>query len=259
MSLLAERRRRRPSAKLPRAALPAAAANLPAPPVPAGYGDAAFVRSPWSGCRLMAIAYVGPLSRYFAAERGAVGAHPGVLAWRDDLRAAIAPKVAAQLLWDEAAPGLAATDLGDSGLLAVRLLAFLADRSDLEWPDTVPALLELDPEWRAAAADKFAKSRYGHLLACELWLPGDFPVTFRVPMPDGEMLEVGSLQVLADQLKWLNQRTFQADAEEVAQWLALPAPPGGAFVAAAQRGFAGMATAVDAALREHQPLRVRPV
>ncbi|MGB3969609.1 MAG: hypothetical protein WBO45_22940, partial [Planctomycetota bacterium] len=184
----------------------------------------------------MAIAFAGPLSRHFASSSGdAARLRAGVEAWRDDLRAVVADKVRAQLVWDEAVDVAFTADLGASGWLAVRLLGLLADRTDLEWPDTVPPLLELDPEWRAAADAKFARSHFGQLLACTTWLPGDFPVTFRVPLPDGQSAEVGSVAVLADQLGRLNQRTFQADAATLAAWRACPAPPAGDFVAAARR------------------------
>lgn len=210
----------------------------------------------------MALVFVGALSRWFA-EFGAAGAanasrlRPGIEAWREDLRASVADKVRAELHWDEGAATTCVHDLGDSGFLAARLLGFLADRSELEWPDTVPPLLEMLPEWRADADAKFPRSRYGQLLACHVWLPGDFPVTFRVPMPDGEAAEIGSVQALADQLKWLNQRTFQADAEEVARWRRLPAPPGGEFVAAARRGLGGLLDAAGAAREWRLPIVVR--
>ena len=208
----------------------------------------------------MATAFAGPLARHFVGARGDLArVRHGVETWRDDLRSAVADKVGTQLHWDEGADVAFTAELGDSGFLALRLLGLLADRPELEWPDTVPPLLELDAEWRAAAEAKFARSRYGQLLACQLWLPGEFPVTFRVPLPDGETAEVGSLQGLADQMKWLNQRTFQADADDVIGWRELPAPPGGEFVAAARRGFAGLSAAVDVALRHRLPVVVRQV
>jgi len=207
----------------------------------------------------MALAFAGPLSRWYTRAGGdAARVRDGIVAWRDDLRAAVAPKVAADLHWDEAAPVAATADLGDSGWLALRLLALLADRSDLDWPDTVPPLLELLPEWRAAAEAKFATSRYGQVLACEMWLPGDFPVTFRVPAPDGANVEIGAVGVLADQLRWLNQRTFQAPADELVAWAALPAPPGGAFVPAAQRGLAALTRVVTAAVATGLPVALQP-
>lgn len=205
----------------------------------------------------MATAFVGSLAAFYATPtRSAVQLRPGVEAWRDDLRGAVAGKVAAQLHWDEGAPGRA-HDLGEAGWMALRLFAFYAEQSDLELPDRVPALLELDREFRAAHDGKFERSRYGQLLACRVWLPGDFPVTFKVPLPDGDAAEVGSLEVLADQLQWLNGRTFQADEAEIARWQTLPAPAGGALLDAARRGFAGLSAAVAWGRAERLPVLVR--
>lgn len=210
----------------------------------------------------MAIAFAGSLSRWFASTGASAGADParlrvGVEAWRRDLCASVAPKVAEQLVWDEGASAHATSDLGDAGWIALRLLAFYGERAELEWPDTTPPLLELDPHWRAAADTKFPKTLYGQLLACRVWLPGNFPVTFRAPLPDGEAAEIGSLDLLADQLRWLNARTFQADADDVVAWRTLPAPAGGELLAAARRGYAALLQAVEVAQRERLPLLVR--
>lgn len=204
------------------------------------------------------IAWAGPLSRWYA--RGGVDAaklRVGVEAWREDLRASVAAKVGAQLVWDEGTEVAGQWDLEESGWMALRLFAFYAERSDLEMPDTVPAVLEFDREWRAASEAKFGKSLYGQLLACSVWLPGEFPVTVRAPMPDGETAEIGSLVMLADQMKWLNQRTFAADADEVARWMELPAPAGGELIAAARRGYAALWAAVRAGLQSVVPVVVR--
>jgi hypothetical protein len=206
----------------------------------------------------MATAFAGPLSRFFAKTTAAAARlRPGVETWREDLRSSVAEKVAAQLDWDEAAPAAFSADLGDSGWMALRLFAYYAERSDLELPDTVPPLLELDPEWRAAADQKFARSRYGQLLACRVWLPGDFPITWRAPLPDGDSAEMGSIDVLAAQLAWLNQRTFQADADEAVGWGSTPAPPGAPLLSAAQRGYAGLLAAVQFATGNRLPVLVR--
>ena len=201
--------------------------------------------------------FAGPLSRWFAGPGGdPAKLRHGVEAWRADLRASVAAKVGEQLVWDEGAAVAFERDLGGAGWMALRLFAFYAERADLELPDTVPALLELDREWRAASESKFAKSLYGQLLACRVWLPGDFPVTLRAPLPDGETVEIGSLVALANQLKWLNQRTFAADADEVARWAELPAPAGGELLAAARRGYAGLHAAVATAVRHAVPVVV---
>jgi len=204
------------------------------------------------------MAFAGPLSRWFARDGAdAEQLRAGVELWRDDLRASVAGKVAEQLVWDEGAEVAATADLGDAGWMALRLFAFYCERTELELPDTVPALLELDGEWRAAVDAKFDRSRYGQLLACRVWLPGDFPVTMRAPLPDGEAAEIGSLAVLADQLKWLNERTFAADAETIVSWRELPAPAGGELLAAARRGYAGLHAAATAARAANVPLVVQ--
>lgn len=203
----------------------------------------------------MVKAIAGPLSRFFGKdEEDALRLRAGVDAWRKDLVSSVAEKVGAQLEWDEASDTVFESDLGASGWTALRLFAFYAERSDLEWPDTVPALPEFDTTWREAADDKFSKSLYGQLLAAEMWLPGEFPVTIRAPRPDGDAAEIGSLKVLADQLLWLNQRTFQADLDEIATWLEMPADAGGAFLLAARRGYAALRAAVDVAQANAVPL-----
>lgn len=210
----------------------------------------------------MASAFAGPLSRFYARGGGGDDAAvlaAGVEAWRDDLRASLAAKVAAELVWDERADVAAVFELGDSGLLALRLFAFYAERSDLEMPDTVPALLELDRDYRAASDGRFERSLYGHLLACRVWLPGEFPVTFRAPLPDGDSAEIGSVAVLADQLRFLNRRTFAVDEDRIADWLALAAAPGAPLLDAARRGFAGLWAAARLAADARVPLVVREV
>ncbi|MBL8732535.1 MAG: hypothetical protein JNN13_09225 [Planctomycetes bacterium] len=206
----------------------------------------------------MAQAFAGPLCRWYATpDREPLQLRRGVEAWRADLRAAVAEKVGQQLVWDEGADVAFTVELGEAGWMALRLFAFYCERTELELPDTVPPLLEFDAEWRAAADKSFVTSRYGQLLACRVWLPGDFPVTFKAPLPDGDSAEIGSLQVLADQMKWLNQRTFQADAGEVERWLGCAAPAGGDLLTAARRGYAGLAAAIVMAQRHQLPVVVR--
>lgn len=208
----------------------------------------------------MAVAFAGPLCRWFAARAGAADLarlRGGVEAWRADLRAAVADKVRAQLEWDEGSALAREFDLGDAGWTALRLFALYAEQPELELPDATPPLLELDPAWRSAADAKFARSNYGQLLACSVWLPGEFPVTLRAPLPDGETAELGSLGALAAQLHWLNERTFQADAAAIAAWREVAAPTGGALIPAARRGYAALLAAVECAQAARLPVVVR--
>ena len=207
----------------------------------------------------MVRAFAGPLCRYYAKERGdAAAAVAGVQAWRQDLIAALAGRVQEQSLqWSEDpdATGLW-TDLGEAGWPALRLFAFYAERTELELPDTVPRLLELDRDYRQAIDEKFERSRYGQLLACSVWLPSEFPITLQAPMPDGQSAEIGSLPILRDQLRWLNERTFQVDESSIADWLSMAAGGGGALLPAALGGYAGLWAAVGAGAESGSPVVV---
>lgn len=204
----------------------------------------------------MAKVFAGPLCRFYARPgRDPMHLLEGLAAWREELMDALRPKPHLPMPWGE--DPRAETlwcDLGPAGFPALRLFAFYAERSDFDLPDTVPPLLELDQEWRQAADGRFATSKYGHLLAATVWLPGDFPFTARVPMPDGEMAEFGSLQVLRDQLRFLNARTFQADAAAIDGWRQLPAEPGGELLSAARRGFASLWAASQFASAHGTPM-----
>jgi hypothetical protein len=207
----------------------------------------------------MATVFAGSLCRFFAYPDGdAAKLAPGVALWQRDLLQALGEKPLLPRPWRETADGeVLQQDLGDAGLLALRLFAFHAERTDLELPDRTPALLELDKHWRAAADAKFERSLYAQVLAPRLWLPGEFPFTFRAPLPDGEGAEIGALGGLVEQLRWLNQRTFQADAEVIESWRELPAPAGCDLLVGARRGLSGLLAAAEFARERDLPLAVR--
>jgi len=210
----------------------------------------------------MARAYAGPLCGYFAASRGGdpdpAALVAGVERWRGDLATALGSRLRVPIDWPEDSADRGAWfDLGESGWTALRLFAFYAERSELELPDRVPAVPELDRDYRQAQDQKFARSNYGQLLACRLWLPVEFPFTARAPLPDGDEAEFGSLPVLGDQLRWLNQRTFAADLAEVEAWAGAPAPRGGELLPAARRGFAALFAAAALAQQRRVPVVVR--
>jgi hypothetical protein len=199
---------------------------------------------------------VGPLSRYFAADEAeAVARHGGLLLWLADVAASLEGRLRGELRWDED-PRREVLEfaLGRGELDAVRLLAVHADRPELEVPDRLPDPLGLDPQWAAAEAANFDKSRYGHIVAPGFWLPADFDFTFRGPRPDGADATFGSLYALRDQLRYLNARTFQAGDEQIAAWRHLD---GGRFVDLARRGLAGFDAAVRAAIEREMPIAVR--
>ena len=86
----------------------------------------------------MAEAFAGPLSRWFAKgdDGEAARLRAGVEQWREDLRSSVVEKVSEQLAWDEQSSCAERFDLGEAGWASLRLFAFYAERSDLDWPDT---------------------------------------------------------------------------------------------------------------------------
>lgn len=153
---------------------------------------------------------VGPLCRYFAD--GTVHADAlvaGVLGWRRDVGDALAGRIDSSLAWTED-PQIDPLEfqLPDRAWDALQLFAVYAERSDLELPSELAPELALDSAWRTASESKFARSHYGHLLAADLWLPGSFDFTAKVPRPDGQDCSLGSLLALRDQLVFLAQRTI---------------------------------------------------
>jgi hypothetical protein len=151
----------------------------------------------------------GPLCRFFAAESGdASTLVEGVLTWRRDIGEALAGRIDPSLGWPEH-PALEPEVfvLPERGWEALQLFAVYAERSDLELPSDVTLPLALDSAWRSASESKFARSHYGQLLAADLWLPGSFDFTAKVPRPDGEECTLGSLIALRDQMIFLAQRS----------------------------------------------------
>jgi hypothetical protein len=202
------------------------------------------------------VAFAGPLCRFYARGGADVALlRSGVLQWRADLQEALGPRLRGVLDWNEDPRGAVREyDLGGQGLVALRLLAVYAERSDLELPERVPAILELDRAFREVADQKFARSHFGQLLAADLWLPLDFPFTARAPLPDGTEGGIGSLPLLLDQLRRLNARTFQTDAAVLGEWLTVPAEPGDDLLHAARKGLAGLLAAAGAAETAGVPL-----
>ncbi|MGE0143577.1 MAG: hypothetical protein AB7I19_07600 [Planctomycetota bacterium] len=151
----------------------------------------------------------GPLCRYFAVESGdASTLVDGVLTWRRDIGEALSGRIDPSLAWPEhPAFDSHVFVLPEFGWEALQLFAVYAERSDLELPSVVTTPLALDSAWRAASESKFARSHYGQLLAADLWLPGSFDFTAKVPRPDGEECTLGSLIALRDQVVFLAQRS----------------------------------------------------
>jgi len=206
----------------------------------------------------LAVLQVAPLWRFFAAGRDPQRARSGVAQWREEVRAALdgMPEVALAGC-AEREDDLVSFDLDASGWTALRLWSLFAQRSELPWPDAVPAIPELDRSWREAADAGFPGSHFAQLQVPEVWLPGEFAFTAKIPLPDGVDAEIGAVGLAADQLTRLNRLTFDAAAEDVAAWQQIGAPAGVAFLDGVRRGMAAATAAF--ALARASGLSVRVV
>ncbi len=184
----------------------------------------------------------------------------GVDAWRADLQASMAekgePKLDPEaLVWAESGSATPETFPLGAGLVGVRLLAVYADRTDAEWPDLLPRIPELDPNYRAAADANWSRSRFGQLLAATLWLPAAFDFTIDFPLPDGRPAELGSAEVLLEQIERLNAVTVQLDSSILSDSAAVDVDAAsGDFVDAAICGLGGFYRAVSLAVEQRLPL-----
>ena len=202
--------------------------------------------------------HCGPLSAFYHdADRDLIDTRSGVLSWLDQLNQALKGHLKGPLEWSEEGEGKV-FDLDGGGWDGLRLLALYANRPGLDWPSTLPPILDLDKEWRGAADKNFTGCRFAQVLAPRLWLPADFTFTVRLPLPDGDEVDIGSATVLSDQLRWLNRETLLGEFEALQSWRDLPAPAGCPFVPAAQRGLAEFITATERANAQHVPLLICP-
>jgi hypothetical protein len=133
--------------------------------------------------------------------------------WRDEIVAALGASPTPVRLpgWDESPREPAFTvRVGGGHWRAIRLLAVLADRQEVPWPDEVPSELSEHPTWAAAEADSFERTPLAQIAVPDVWLPGPaFYATCRTRSAFGDESVAGSLEGLAAQLALLEQRTFQ--------------------------------------------------
>ena len=204
---------------------------------------------------------VAPLSRVLFDEAGAGATSPGDRArqaravgeaWRDEVCAALASQV--ELVpWDESPREPVETvPLPAASLRAVRYLAFVADQSEVAWPDDLPADLDAEPRWSAASRGGFEQTPLAQVVAPEVWVPGDFRATCKTEDPSGgASLVAGSVDSLIEQLELLNGRTFQLDLGAVRG-----SPGDESFIGHAGRGLVSLYGSARCAAESALPLVV---
>lgn len=228
--------------------------------------------------------YVGTLTRYYArqwetvvqraaremnlplrVERPAASEAPAepieiepiVAAWRDAINASLSTHLSSPITWQE---GMAPPYFTDKPAWdcysALLVWAAHGEHPDTPLPDVAPEDWTTDVAVCRSQADGFT-SRYGQLLyGAEFWLPGDFGFTFRAADPAQTEVMFGSAIALARQLDELNQRTWRASPEVLAQWRVDGADHGAPLERSARFGFAVFHELAQAAIREQLPLKL---
>jgi hypothetical protein len=154
---------------------------------------------------------VGSLTRLFGGDDPAARERiaRGVRRWREDLNEALRPHLRTALDWNEDQEESWSAALEDTTYRALMLLAAHAQKTDYPWPDEVPPRVDTDPAWQEISADDFARCHYPQVVIPRLWVPGDFALTMKHALPDGEEVVLGSLDGLRTQLHQLNKNTLQ--------------------------------------------------
>jgi hypothetical protein len=112
-----------------------------------------------------------------------------------------------------------------------------------------------DPAYRLVSHAE-AENRYSHLYDVLLWLPSDFSFIFKADDISGTELFVGSSIVLLRQLKELNGRTWQVDAETLHQWRRDGADYGSPLEIGAKFAFAVFYELAEEAIKHRLPMRL---
>lgn len=177
--------------------------------------------------------------------------------WRGIMSTGLAENLGAPLDWDENPASPYFTDRphwdGYAGLL---LLAAHEERPELDPPKVVASEWRENSAYAAVVKEDFANTEYLHVLSPELWLPNDFPFTFRFMDLTGHEMNIGSLPRLLEQLELLNERTYKGDPEARLAWRSTPPQPGGPFSAAACYGLSVFLDLAEQAIAHRLPLKL---
>ena len=177
----------------------------------------------------------------------------GVRRWQDDLNAALEPHLQAPLSWNEDQEQSWSMDLPSVAHRALLLLAAHAQKTEHAWPDQVPPRVDTDPAFQEISAENFARCHYPQVVIPRLWLPGDFALTMKHALPDGEEVVLGSLDGLQAQLRQLNQSTLQLGQQALSDGVEAGLA-GGEFLDQATYGLSLFTKAAEEALVRGVPV-----
>ncbi len=144
-----------------------------------------------------------------------------IVAWMGGLREGLAEHLPAGVVFDwqddMSSPYFTDKPAWDS-YGSLLLWAAYAEHPELTRPVKYCDNWDSDPAYKASTAEGF-NSRYGQLLHdVELWLPVDFPFTFKSEDASGNSVGMGSSPQLLAQLERLNQDTWRTDEATLKSW-----------------------------------------
>ena len=137
-----------------------------------------------------------------------------VCAWRDQLAAKGRFQPSTNWDWQES-PSIQGSweKVGFDGYGAVQLWATYAGNPKATRPEEFP------PDWtRDREFSKKSSTAFSHIIGAELWLPVDFRESFQDTDHRGRKVRIGSVLRLSQQLRQLNEATWNADEDAIRNW-----------------------------------------
>jgi len=140
---------------------------------------------------------------------------PVVVAWRDQLSAALGDRLDIPLNWNEGENAPYFTDKPTWDCYSDLILwAAYEEQQGLLRPEGPVEDWSQDIAYQSVTSKEF-RSKYSHLYDVQLWLPCPFDCVFETEDVSGDSVLVGSSVVLQDQLRTLNGLTWRYTAKEL--------------------------------------------
>lgn len=164
---------------------------------------------------------------------------PLVLQWQRMLADALAEHLENPVDWDESNEAPYFTDKPTWDCWSDLLLwAAYDEHPEYERPTEAISDWQADTAYEASNSEDF-ESRYPQLLRkdLELWLPCDFPFVFSTMGLTGKEITIGSSVRLLNELRALNERTWDATPQLVGKWSRSNTRPGAPLEVGARYAF----------------------
>lgn len=200
--------------------------------------------------------FVGSMTRLYTPENAAGEDLSAVMAsWRDTLAHGLADQLDQELYWEEEGDlPCVRTHPTWAGFYALLLTVLAAEQGEsLPEAERWMEVFEEWSIWKRAQKPGYRSDFFALLHLADVYLPLQQEVAVNGPDPSGEVeIEILSAGRLLDALQRLNARLWQADADTISAWYALPAH--GVLSDCAKRAFAHFYRATSEAMRLHLPL-----